>query len=86
MSLHSLCRLVFCAHLRLFALHVIVLPCQEQSSDLSVSRLSMTIMPINGLVEDNLGIVASFADRLFSVVIWGWRWRIVEGIGGGDWG
>ena len=71
------------AHLCFFALHIIILPSQEQSSDLPISCFPMPIAPINGLVEDNLSLVTLYlACRLRSMVVSGGKWRLVGGIGG----
>ena len=71
------------AHLCPFALHIVILPRQEQSSDLSVSCFPMPVAPINCLVEDYLSLVTLYlACRLRSMVVFRGRWRLVEGIGG----
>ena len=38
-------------YLGLFAFHIIVCPCKEQSADSGVSRLGVTVVPVYGFVE-----------------------------------
>ncbi len=52
------CVQVQCTHFRCSALQVIVFPRQKQCPDLSVSRLPMTIVPLNGLIELDSGFIA----------------------------
>ena len=58
-------------YFRLFALHVVVLPCEKQSADLLVSSLSMTIVSLDCLVEDHPSFVALLLTGRFGPMMVG---------------